>query len=339
MKYFLLFSGLELTAVLLGWLRRPFSQLRWMNRHYTTALKGLSMLTILWVHVGACYGAEGIQFIGTVGVSLFIIFSGYGLQLSVEANGLKDYWKKRFFHMMLPYWIVEGIGLAASGRLSFKVYLLDCLFLKPATGPGWFMPYIMGCYLLFFFVKLTIRKINSKEPEKCEERILYGVFLVWFVIDSLFFVRPDMPFLRARQMLCFPFGVSMAKSKETFEKAASNRGPFFFGSITGLLFMGITQLPAVKEMPFIFQNLLSLFTVFPLAIAVLTITKRHLWLVNNWVLEQIGLVSFEIYLVHPFTMENLQMSITSLAAFLGVTAVCAWLLHMLIRKGNQIWLT
>ena len=101
--------------------------------------------------------------------------------------------------------------------------------------------------------------------------------------------------------------------------------------------MGITQLPAVKEMPFIFQNLLSLFTVFPLAIAVLTITKRHLWLVNNWVLEQIGLVSFEIYLVHVFTMETIQASWSSLAFFLGITAVGVGLLHMLIRKGNQIW--
>ncbi len=339
MKYFLLFSGLELAAVLLGWLRRPFSQLQWMNRYYTTALKGISMLTILWSHVGACYGVEGIQFIGTVGVSLFIIFSGYGLQLSVEANGLKDYWKRRFFHVILPYWIAEGIGLVASGQLTFKVYLLDCLFLKPATGPGWFMQYIMVCYLMFFLVKLMIRKDIPKEPEKCEERILYGVFLLWFIIDSLFFARPDMPFLRARQMLCFPFGVSMAKEKEAFEKEASKQGPFFFGSIIGLLFMGITQLQAVKEMPYIVQNLLSLFTVFPLAIAVLTVTKRHLWLVNNWVMNQIGLVSFEVYLVHAFTMENLQMSVSSFAAFLGVTTVGAWLLHMLIRKGNQIWLT
>lgn len=339
MKYFLLFSGIELAAILLGWLRRPFSQLRWMSRYYTTALKGISILCVLWAHVGAACGIGGIQFIAGIGVSLFIIFSGYGLQLSVEKNGLMDYWKRRFFHVMLPYWIAEGIGLVASGQMSFKVYVLDCLFLKPATGLGWFMQYIMVCYLLFFLVKLMIKKTNPKEPEKSEERILCGMFLIWFIIDSLFFARPNMPFLRARQMLCFPFGISMAKDKEAFEKEASKRGPFFWGSIIGLLFMGITQFPAVKELPYIIQNLLSLLTVFPLAIAVLTVTKRHLWLVNNWVMNQIGLVSFEIYLVHAFTMKNLQMSTPSFAAFLGVTTVGVWLLHMLIRKGNQIWLT
>jgi len=339
MKYFLLFSGIELTAVLFGWLKRPFSQLRWMSRYYTTALKGISILGVLWAHVGARCGIGGIQFIAGIGVSLFVIFSGYGLQLSVEANGLKDYWKRRFFHVMLPYWIAEGIGLAASGQLTFKVYLLDCLFLKPATGPGWFMQYIMVCYLLFFFIKLMIKKTNPKEPEKYEERVIYGAFLTWFVIDSLFLARPDMPFLRARQMLCFPFGVSMARHKESFEKAASKRGPFFFGTITGLLFMGITQLPTVKDMPYIFQNLLSLFTVLPLAIAGLAISKRHMWLVNNWVLNKLGLVSFEIYLVHAFTMESLQMSILSVAVFFGITTAGVWLLHMLIREGNRIWLT
>ena len=339
MKLFLLFSCVALTAVLLGYLKHPFSQVPWMSRNYTTAIKGFSILTVLWAHIGGHYGIRGIQFIAGISVSLFVIFSGYGLQLSAEANGLNHYWKKRILHVILPFWIVEGVGLAASGQLTFKVYLMDCLFLKPATGPGWFMQYIMVCYLLFFLLKLAIKKTNPKEPEKCEDRILYGAFLIWFVIDSLFLARPDMPFLRARQMLCFPFGVSMAKYKEVFEKTASKRGPFIFGSITGLLFMGITQLPAVKEMPYIFQNLLSLLTVFPLAIAVLTITKHHLCLVNNWVLNKIGLVSFEIYLVHAFSMEILQRSIISFAVFICVTTSGVWLLQMLIRKGNQIWLT
>ena len=127
------------------------------------------------------------------------------------------------------------------------------------------------------------------------------------------------------------------KQREAFEKAVSKPVFFFLGGFIGLLFMGVTQLPVVKELPYIFQNTLSLFTIFPLAIAALTITKRHLWLVNNWVFEKIGQVSFEIYLVHAFTMEILQESLPSFFAFLGLTTVGVGLLHMLIRKGNQIW--
>ncbi len=337
MKYFLLFSGLELAAVLLGFLKHPFSPVQWMSRNYTTALKGLSMLTILWSHVGACLGVEGIQFISAIGVSLFIIFSGYGLEISVEKNGLNDYWKKRILHVMLPFWIAEAIGLLATGRLTFRTYILDCMFIKPATGPGWFMQYIMICYLLFYLVALTVQRINPKEPKQLKKQLLYGAFLIWFVIDSLYFARPSMPFLRARQMLCFPFGMSIAGDKEKIENVISRPVSAFLGGGIGFLFMGITQLSAVKELPYLLQNLLSLFTVFPLAIAFLSITKRHSWSLNNWLLVQIGLVSFEIYLVHSFTMEKLQLSLSSFALFLAVTTLGVWSLHMVHRKVNQIW--
>lgn len=337
MIYFLLFSGLEVTAVLLGFLKRPFIQIPWMSQNYTTALKGISMLTVLWVHVGACYGIGGIQFIGTVGVSLFIIFSGYGLELSVSKNGLNDYWKKRILHVMLPYWLVEGIGLLISGRLTFRTYVLDCLFIKPAVGPGWFMQYIMICYLLFYLVSLAVQIIKPKDPAKLNNQLLYGVFLIWLVVDSLLFADPNMPFLKARQMLCFPFGVSIARNKEALEKATDRPEPVYLGGLIGILFMGVTQLPFVKELPYLYQNVLSLFTVFPLAITVLAITKRHSWLLNNCVLKQIGLVSFEIYLVHAFTIEKLQMSLTSFCIFLMLTTIGVFVLHIVLRKVNRIW--
>ena len=337
MKYFLLFSGIELTAVLLGYLKQPFSQIPWMSRNYTTALKGFSMLIILWSHVGACCGISGIQFIAAVGVSLFIIFSGYGLQLSVEANGLKGYWRRRFVHIILPYWIVEGIGLLVSGRLTVKNYLLDCLFVAPAVGPGWFMQYLIICYLLFYLVTHIVQKLKPQAPQKLKKTLLFGVFLTWFILDSVLLADPNMPFLKARQMMCFPYGVLIATNKAAFEKEVRRPETAFLGGLIGLLFMGITQFSVVKELPYLCQNTLSLFTVFPMAIAVLSITKRHSWLLNNLALKQIGLVSYEIFLIHAFTMEKLQMSLSSFGVFFAVTTVGVWLLHTAIRKGNQIW--
>ena len=138
--------------------------------------------------------------------------------------------------------------------------------------------------------------------------------------------------------MCFPFESSIAKNREAFEKAAGKPVTVFLGTLIGLLFMGITQIPAVKELPFLAQNVLSLFTVFPLAIAVLSLTNRYRWLMNNWVLKQIGIVSFEIYLVHAFTLEKLQMSLSSFAAFLVITTIGVLLLHIVLRKVNRIWL-
>ena len=42
---------------------------------------------------------------------------------------------------------------------------------------------------------------------------LLGAFAGWFIIESLFLARADMPALRARQMLSFPCGILLAKRK------------------------------------------------------------------------------------------------------------------------------
>ena len=60
-------------------------------------------------------------------------------------------------------------------------------------------------------------------------------------------------------MLCFPFGVSIARNKEALEKATDRPEPVYLGGLIGILFMGVTQLPFVKELPYLYQNVLSLF--------------------------------------------------------------------------------
>ena len=47
---------------------------------------------------------------------------------------------------------------------------------------------------------------------------LFGTFAIWFVLESVFFANPDMPFLRARQMLSFPAGVLLAVNKYKIER-------------------------------------------------------------------------------------------------------------------------
>ena len=47
---------------------------------------------------------------------------------------------------------------------------------------------------------------------------LFGTFGIWFVVESVFFANPDMPFLRARQMLSFPAGVLLAVNKDKIER-------------------------------------------------------------------------------------------------------------------------
>lgn len=207
MKYFALLTCLLFVCYLLGFIKKP-EKYQWMDKNYTTVIKGFSILTVVWAHSGARLSIGGIQFIAGIGVALFLMCSGYGLEVSCEKNGLEGFWKKRLLGVCLPFWVVELVGMSATGTFSVKDYLLDFCFLKPATSYGWFMGYIVICYLIFFVVKRLIK------DSRMQMLALFGVFAVWFVLESVFFANPDMPFLRARQMLSFTVGVLLAVNKD-----------------------------------------------------------------------------------------------------------------------------
>lgn len=211
-RHFVLFTVFIFLCYLFGFIRKS-EKYQWMDRNYTTAIKGFSIVTVVWAHSGACLSVEGIQFIAGIGVALFLMCSGYGLEVSYEKNGLNGFWKKRLIGVCLPFWVVELVGLLVIGDLSVKTYLLDFFFLKPATGYGWFMEYIVICYLIFYTVKRFVT------DNKMQMMTLLGVFALWFVLESVFFANPDMPFLQARQMLSFPCGVLLAMNKEKIENA------------------------------------------------------------------------------------------------------------------------
>lgn len=157
MKYFAFLTFLIFAGYLLGFIKKT-EKYQWMDRNYTTAIKGFSILTVVWAHSGARLSIGGIQFIAGIGVALFLMCSGYGLEISYEKNGLEGFWKKRLLGVCLPFWTVELVGALATGTFSIKTYLLDSCFLKPATSYGWFMGYIVICYLIFYVVKMAERR-------------------------------------------------------------------------------------------------------------------------------------------------------------------------------------
>lgn len=328
MKCFALLTFLILASYLLGFIKKP-EKYQWMDKNYTTAIKGFSILTVVWAHSGARLSVGGIQFIAGIGVALFLMCSGYGLEISYEKNGLKGFWKKRLLGVCLPFWTVELVGLFATDTFSIKAYLLDFCFLKPATSYGWFMGYIVICYLIFYAVKKLV------EDSRMQMLVLFGVFSIWFVLESVFFANPDMPFLRARQMLSFPVGVLLALNKDKIEQTLTKAKNILIltgGGTVCLLFMAVTQLNVVKNLPYLVSNAMALLTCLPMAIGIMVFGKSFSELFENKLLALIGMISYEIYLVHAFTLGIVKPSTISVFVFVVVTYIFAYILHIGIRK-------
>lgn len=81
MKYFATLTLLIIVSYLLGFVNRQ-AKYQWMDRNFKTAIKGFAILIVVWAHSGARLGVGGIQFIAGIGVALFLICSGYGLEIS-----------------------------------------------------------------------------------------------------------------------------------------------------------------------------------------------------------------------------------------------------------------
>lgn len=101
--------------------------------------------------------------------------------------------------------------------------------------------------------------------------------------------------------------------------------------------MAITQLHIVKELPYLASNVLSLPTCLPMAIGIVAFGKNFNRIFENKALHIIGLMSYEVYLVHAFTLH---LHITNGAGlnvieFIILTGLCAFVLYIGNNKLRQ----
>ena len=67
----MLFCLFLLAGYGIGFVARKQYPVQWMDKNFTTAIKGFSILTVVRAHFGAHLGVGGIQFVAGIGVALF----------------------------------------------------------------------------------------------------------------------------------------------------------------------------------------------------------------------------------------------------------------------------
>ena len=99
--------------------------------------------------------------------------------------------------------------------------------------------------------------------------------------------------------------------------------------------MAITQLNVVKNLPYLVSNVMALLTCLPMAIGIIAFGKSFSELFENRMLLVTGMISYEIYLVHAFTLRIVRPSTISVFVFVVVTYVLAYILHIGMRKAKN----
>lgn len=108
MKYFVLLTGLILACYLLGFIKKS-EKYQWMDRNYTTAIKGFSILTVVW---GPTAMLPVFEILGT-NYKLKRIVTHY---IDKERN-FDDFTKMDFTYDNAVASIKVGMGVKSEGEL------------------------------------------------------------------------------------------------------------------------------------------------------------------------------------------------------------------------------
>lgn len=92
--------------------------------------------------------------------------------------------------------------------------------------------------------------------------------------------------------------------------------------------MAVTQLHTVKEMPYLVSNAMAILTCLPMAVGILVFGKAFSGLFENRMLMEVGMISYEIYLIHAFTLNQIKPAMISISIFIVITCVLACILHV-----------
>lgn len=125
-----------------------------LSKTDTTALKGLAILFVLLGHMNYLDSS------GAWGVHIFLILSGFGLEISYQKNGLNEYWKKRIVKVFLPYEFVillaltiERIVFLHHDYLGVAASILGLDFGCNIDHSMWYVSYLFLLYGEFYIWK------------------------------------------------------------------------------------------------------------------------------------------------------------------------------------------
>lgn len=291
---------------------------KFLSQYYTTCAKGIAMLMVVLSHIANSWGVRWFTPLGGTGVAIFLILSGYGLCVSHERNGLKEFWKKRFVGAYLPYLLMNIITIILMGVENVSPWriILSLLLIKPISVYWWFMQYLFICYFIFW----TVNKLSISE--KVKERTFLIIGLLLFVL----FERG----LWAEQSLSFFFGIYIAKNNMGKKK-------FHIGIaaiVLGILALAIKHLPIIRNNQDIVYlwNFVQLINKFCLAVGIVCLTSLIVEFGASRLLYYVGIVSFEIYLIHSYTISFIkEQTVMEYVIFILSTIIGTVLLYFTDR--------
>lgn len=295
-----------------------------MTKDQSTFLKGIAVISVIISHL-ICGGYELRLFtpFGGIGVALFLVLSGYGLNESYHNSGLTSFWQKKLTRIGVPWLIWCGlflfIGLVVPS-LSKKHFLIRY----------WYLEYLITWCLIFWTGRLVLRERKA--------------FVVLLAISSvaMFFVWPT---LQAEQSFSFLTGVLLSEGNRRPKRITADKPVRWVKLLPYCLFVFATVFLVIKQLPIVrlygeqslLMKVVQLNIKLPYAMSLLSfflLNTVPMW--SQKLIMPAGVLSLELYLVQMMFFTNIQGRFWVLLVDVAVIIGFSLLLHYIAGKVNTL---
>ncbi len=262
---------------------------------------------------------------GGTGVALFLICSGYGLCESARKRfNFGDFWNRRIINVFIPYAFTRVIVFVVTPSDATVVeLLLDVTCIKPRYMLGWYLNYLLFCYVVFSVYRLIRRSFGNK------------VMLLLVAVSVIsFFTSPTE--LQAEQSLSFMTGVLLSENKDSAILVRLKKRPWIVTIVTFLVGSVAFLLKQLDFLDFSYWvYLLQMIYKFSWAVMLLTAVWMLMQRFSLKPAALIGKYSYEIYLTHGY-MFALMRSIAMIPLFILCVGIASVGLHCGINYIRRI---
>ncbi len=319
------------------------------------SLLGFFAVLVVLHHLVQTIGAESasifivLEDFGVCLVAAFFFFSGYGLlhSLRQKPDYFKDFWKKRFSTILIPFYVCTFIFILTD-ILCGKKYLLK-MFLGYVSGwilrntHMWYIVEIAILYIVFYLLFRFIKKRSIA-------LLCMFAFLVTLTAGSLLLCHGEFWFQGEwwyNSTLLFFLGLIVGEYEEPFLDLLKKHyaiytilftvGFLVFRQITAymLLHHGYWTENALsngygdKVITLIPQLCMSFF--FVILLILISLKCRF----QNPVLSFLGNISLELYLIHNLFIEQLDI-ITGTGLYVLAVLLCSILAAALLHRFDTL---
>ena len=276
----------------------------YMNLENTSPIKGIFVWLIILSHIKSYYIRKNkykymriLRHFGQKMVSLFLFYSGYGINESIEKKGIiyvKTLPKKGIilyikFQLILLLFFLNNLILGI--KINIKKYFLSMIFKKNIGNSNWFAFTVIN---LYFFSYLSFAFIKNKNY------IIIGVFinniicfLHIFLVYNYFYPKKT---YSVDNILCFLIGQYYSLLKNFLNKIFMKNDIFYFGN-TSIFILIYYYFYHKKRKNIILISITN--AIFSLIIVIISMKVRF----KNEFLKSLNTHSYSIYLLQRLVMK------------------------------------